>query len=241
MFASPELPSAMEARSIEFSKRCNGRRDDEFPTASCAALMLLGSDPTVDLPRLTSTKISDAFEDDRFAELIDDGVYSEPLRKLAGAWMNRTGKNGRPAIAVDRPLLFSISHNLPDGRKLALKVIETGGRFQAMYYSLLTLAHFQNKDDLKVVEPLLTSTTVLWPVGNRTAQQFSDDFKSTYTVQVRDVALVVSAHLRGRNPVDFGSSARPSPTTVFDVYSLGFDKDDARLAAIKAYQAAYPQ
>ena len=141
---------------------------------------------------------------------------------------------------MDRPLLFAMEHSIPEGRTLALRVIESGGRFQAMYYSLLCLAHFRNTDDLKLVESLLEAPTVLWPVGTRSADQFSDDFKSTYKVQTRDVALAVAAHLRNRNPTEFGSSATPSPLTVFDVYSLGFDTDEDRAAAIAKYRRAFP-
>lgn len=240
MFGSPELSSTLDARSSDFSTRCNGRRNEPFPTASCAALMLLGSDSTLDLPRLTSPNISDAFDDERFDDLINEGVYSDCLRRLVGAWMHRSNSNGRPAIAVDRPLLFSMEHSIPEGRTLALRVIESGGKFQTMYHSLFCIAHFRNADDLKVVESLLEAPTVLWPVGNRNAKQFSDDFESTYTVQTRDVALAVAAHLRNRNPTDFGSSARPSPLTVFDVYSLGFDTDEDRAAAIAEYRRAFP-
>ncbi len=240
LFASPELSGLMESRSREFSKLCNGRRDVPFPVATCAALMLLGSDSTLDLQRLTSTQISDAFSDPRFGELVDEGVYAPCLRRLAGAWMNRTSKTGRPAIAVDRPLLFAIEHDLEEGRTLALKSIQTGAKFQSMAYSLLCIAKFRNADDLKVVEPLLESGTTLWPLANQKNKQLPTDPTNTYSIQIRDVALVVASYLRQRNPADFGSAAQPSDATVFDFYSLGFEREEDRTAAIAKYRMAYP-
>lgn len=241
LFSSPELAGQMESRSREFAKLCNGRRDVPFPVATCAALMLLGSDSSLDLPRLTSTQISDAFSDPRFGELVDEGVYAPCLRRLAGAWMNRTNKNGRPAIAVDRPLLFAIEHDLEEGRTLALTSIRTGTKFQSMAYSLLCLAKFRRTEDLRVVEPLLESEAVLWPLANQKNKSLpGSDPTSTYSVQIRDVALVVAASLRQRNPAEFGSSAKPSDATVYDFYSLGFENDSDRNAALTAYRTSFP-
>lgn len=242
MFASPELSATLELRSVEFSKLCTGRGGvNNFPTASCAALMWLGSNSEIELKRITSTNISDAFDNQRYSELIAEGTYSVYLRRIAGAWMNRSWKNGRSAIAVDRPLLFAMKHQIPEGRLLALRTIESGAKFQSMYYSILCVASFGNEDDLKVIEPLLDAPTVLWPVRNESAQKHSPDFASTYTIQSRDVALAAAVHLRKRSPEEFGSSAQPSSETVFDVYSLGFDTDESRKTAIDSYRKAFPK
>lgn len=155
--------------------------------------------------------------------------------------MNRTNRNGRPAIAVDRPLLFAIEHDVEEGRTLALNSIRTGAKYQSMAYSLLCLAKFRRAEDLKVVEPLLESESVLWPLANQKNKLLpTGDPTSTYRVQIRDVALVVAASLRQRDPSDFGSLAQPSDTTVYDFYSLGFEKDADRIAAINSYRTSFP-
>ena len=235
LFTPRELPAILESRSAEFARLCNGRSEDEFPIASCIALMLLASESETTLIRATSTNISDALDDPRFSKLITDGVHAAIVREVTSEWLKR------PGIAADRPLLFSIQHELPVGRSIAHRIIETQSRRQDMYYSLLCLARLNDSIDLPVVESLLETPTTLWPPRGQLVQRLlpNRDVESSFSVQTRDVALAVAIHLRGAAPEDYGIPVRPSEVTFFVVDSLGFDNDEARAVALAKYRAQF--
>ena len=235
MFAPREIPTLLESRSAEFARLCHGRSDDEFPIASCIALMLLGSESETRLIRFTSTNISDALDDERFSKLITDGVHAEIVRAVTSEWLKR------PGIAADRPLLFSIKYELPVGRSIAHRIIEAQSRRQDMYYSLMCLARLNSPEDLPLVESLLETPATLWPPRGQLVQELLPDRKvgGNFSVQTRDVALAVAIHLRGGDPADFGIPALASEKTVFVVDSLGFDNDDARAAALARYRSQF--
>jgi len=236
MFSAKELSTDLEARSMAFSALLNGDRDEAFPIASCVALMLLGSDPNTRLIRATASNISDALEDPRLDRLVEEGVHADVLKAVIGAWINR------PRIAADRPLLFSIKHQLPAGRTLACSVIQSRAANQSMYYALLCLAALGSADDLPIVESVMNSSVILWPPRGQTVETLLPDKKvnSRFTVRTGDVALTVAIHLRGRKPRDFGIPVIPSDETVYIVHSLGFENDETREAAFARYRDQFP-
>jgi hypothetical protein len=236
MFSARELSNELEARSIAISELLNGDPDEEFPVASCVALMLLGSDSNTRLIRTTASNISDALEDPRFDRLVEEGVHAKTLKAIIGAWINR------PGIAADRPLLFAIRHQLPAGRTLAHTVIQSQTANQSMYYALLCLAALGSADDLPIVESVMNVNAVLWPPRGQTVETLLPDrtVNSLFSVQTRDVALTVAIRLRGRKPRDFGIPVITSDETVYIVHSLGFENDEARSAVFARYRREFP-
>ena len=92
LFATPrDLSALLESRTAELAIKCNGRSDEEFPVASVAAVMLLGSDSETRLIRGTSTNISSALDDPRFSHLITDGIHAKTLRAIVESWIVRPG------------------------------------------------------------------------------------------------------------------------------------------------------
>jgi hypothetical protein len=227
VFRSRDLSEQLELRSREFSELCTGRETDTFPEAMCAALMLIGSDPAVNLRRLTSAHISDAMKDPRFTRLIQDSDRAEFWRTMLGEWINR------PGIAVDRPLLFAAENTLEVGRDLARRTISGPARSQSRYYAMLCIAKLGHAEDLPLIESQLPSNRVLWP--SRAVPGLSAD----YSVQTRDVAVAVALHLRGRTPEEFGMSVRRDDATVFDVTSLGFDSEASRNRILEQYRKEF--
>jgi hypothetical protein len=228
VFQSGDLPEQLELRCREFSEICNGRQTEPFPEAMCAALMLIGSDPEVDLRRLTSAHISDAMKDSRFIRLIQDSDRAEFWRTMLGEWINR------PGIAVDRPLLFSAENNLEIGRNLARKTISGPSRNQSRYYAMLCIAKLGHAEDLPLIESQLSSNRVLWP------SRAIPGLRADYSVQTRDVAVAVALHLRGRSPEEFGmADVQRLEATVFDVTSLGFDSEDSRNRILEQYRKEF--
>lgn len=234
-FAPDDLSAELETRSAEFSRQCHGRDDEPFPIASALGLMLLASDADVRLLRATSTNISDALDDPRFEQLLEEGAFADVITAVTSAWMKR------PGISAERPLIFCMRHELPAGVDIAKRVIESQSRRQDMAWSLLCLASLNDTNSLPLVESLLETPAQLWPPRGQAVQDLLPDreIKSTYAVQTRDVALAVAIHLRGRTPGDFGFDADSSELTVFALESLGFDTDDERLAAIAEYRRQF--
>ena len=236
LFAPNELSAVLETRSAEIAKECNGLLDEEFPIASVASVMLLGSESETRLRRATSTNISSALDDQRFSQLITDGVHAKTLRAIAEVWISRAGQ---PGVAAERPLLFSMQHKLPAGRTAAIRIIESKSSRPDMIYSLLCLASLNSTDDLPLIESLFENKTVLWPqrgqvVKNR--EPGAPPFDTNYNVQTRDVALAAAAHLRRISPSAVGMQARESDLTVFAIDSIGFTREEARTKAIAEYK-----
>ncbi len=236
LFAPNELSAMLETRSAEIAKECDGVVDEEFPVASVAAVMLLGSEPETRLRRATSTNISSALDDHRFSKLITDGVHAIALRAIAEVWISRAGQ---PGVAAERPLLFSMQHNLKSGRTVAIRIIESKSSRPDMIYSLLCLASLNSTDDLPLIESLMENDSVLWPQRGQIVKNQNPGaptFDTNYKVQTRDVALAAAAHLRRISPNEVGMNIRESDLTVFAMDSLGFSSNEARTKAIAEYK-----
>jgi len=237
LFAPSELPALLEGRTAELAKEFSGLVDEEFPIASVAAVMLLGSEPETRLIRVTSTDISSALDEPRFSKLITDGVHAKTLRAIGEAWIVRAGTT--TGIAAERPLLFSMKHDVKSGRTVALRIIKSKSNRPDMILSLLCLASLKCTEDLPLIESLLDNETILWPQrGQVVKEQVPGDppVDTNYNVRTRDVALVVAACLRDIQPDDIGSIARPSNVSLFTHDSLGFRTEQARTRALAAYR-----
>ena len=237
LFASRDLPALLERRTAELAKACNGLQGEEFPIASVSAVMLLASESNTRLIRATSTNISVVFDEPRFSELITVGVHAKTLRGLAEAWIIRTGSTA--GIAAERPLLFSMKHDLKSGRLVALRIVKSKSSRPDMILSLLCLAKLKSTEDLLLIESLLENDTILWPErgqGVKVRIVGEPPIGTNYKVQTRDVALVAAAYLRDIELEEIGHKARTSNVTLFAHDSLGFDTDEARVAAFAAYR-----
>jgi hypothetical protein len=239
MFFASDLSDYLEERSKVLRAACDGQSEEDFPVASAAALMLIGSDENVVLRRATSTNISESLQDARFGKLITDGYHAGILRAVTSEWLKR------PGIAIDRPLLISMEHRLPVGREIAIRTLERKVFNQSSAYSLLYLGLLQQTDALREVEKVMNDDTAsrsIWPLRGKAVSDLLSgrEVKSTYSVQVRDVALAVAIHLRGRQPREFGMQVSSSESQLFTLDSMGFNSDEDRNAAFSQYRAAFP-
>lgn len=233
LFAPNDFPALLESRTATLARECNGRHDEEFPIASFAAVMLLGSEPETRLIRATSTSISSALDEPRFSELITDGVHANTLRAITEAWI------ARPGIAAERPLRFSMKHELQSGRTVAIRIIKSKSNRPDMILSLLCLAKLKSTQDLPLIESLFDNETILWPQRGQVVQEQvpgGPPVDTNYKVRTRDVALVAAAWLREIQPEDIDLKARTSNVTLFAYDSLGFPTDEARNKAFAAYR-----
>jgi hypothetical protein len=191
--------------------------------------MLLGSEPRPRLIRATSTNISEALDDPRFSKLITDGVHAKTLRAIAEAWIVREG------IAAERPLLFSMQHDLKAGRTVAIRIIESKSNRPDMILSLLCLAKLKSSEDLPLIESLFDNETILWPQRGQIVMPPLPG-GATYSVRTRDAALVAAAYLGNIAPDDIGFKARTSSVTLFARDSIGFSKDEDRRQALADFR-----
>ncbi|MFO1001117.1 MAG: hypothetical protein U0936_12300 [Planctomycetaceae bacterium] len=240
MFSSSELSEQLEESSQRLREACTGELEEEFPVASAAALMLIASDEGVVLRRATSTNISESLQDSRFGKLVNDGVHAKTLKAVTSEWLRR------PGIAVDRPLLLSMEYHLPVGREIAMRTLERPVYSQSAAYSLLCLGSLRTADALPEVERVLRDAAAarpIWPPRGTNVEDLATarEVKSTYSVQVRDVALAVAIHLRGKRPQDFGVDVMSSEKQLFTLDSMGFNNDEERDAAIARYRTSYPE
>lgn len=238
LFNPQGLPDALEQRSSELVRLFDDRSDKPFPAESYAAILLLASNPATRLPRATSTNISSALADERLEKLIRDGQHKDLFRSLISRWIER------PGIATERPLLFAVRHELAAGRVVARRVIQSRSNRPDMIMAMLALGRLGDKTDIELLESQMTVETVLWPLRNQPVVRNLPDGPirdTNYSVQTRDIALVVATHLRGRPPTDLGLKVELSEETVFAVESLGFESAESRAAAFAAYRAAFPK
>lgn len=227
LYAPQKLSGLLEIRARNFETLCHGRVSEEFPAATAAALMLIGSDERVRLVRGTSHDISRCFDDPRFSSLIRTGDFSQQLTALSEAWMLRS------RIAPDRPLIFAIRHRLPAGRKLALRVLAERRRGPRVFYAAMAVAALGSREDLPVLESLLQDMTVIWPPA---AAVRLDDSSGSYRVEVRDAILLAAAHLRSISPADLGMAVRRSAETLYRLDTAGFSLEENRQRALQEYR-----
>lgn len=234
LFAPKDVSVLLENRTAELSRRFNGNVGEDFPVASVAAVMLLGSESQTRLIRATSTNISDALDDPRFNQLISEGVHAKTLQAIVESWVVR------PGIAAERPLLFAMQHSLKSGSVVARRIIESGSSRPDMILSLLCLAKLNSTEDLQLIEDLMDNKTVLWPQRGQVVKMRSPDqlpFDTNYKVQTRDVALITAVTLRGLSPEQVGfKDVRESAETLYAIDSIGFSSDEARDKAVTIYR-----
>ncbi|MEI7701164.1 MAG: hypothetical protein WCK86_15300 [Planctomycetia bacterium] len=229
------LPAVLETRSKAFAESCNGRQDQPFAVATAMALMLIASDTDVRLLRATSSSISGCLDDPRFHTLVEHGVHFALLQRLVSAWIQR------PGISPDRPLIFAMQHRLPAGRNVALRVLQAAPRGPRGFYALMCLATLKNAEDLRFIESLLDSKSIVWPLKGTPAVQGTDSPPNTpdYQVQLCDVALITALHLRDAAMSLPDVQAVRSETTLYRLDSLGYQDDVHRRRALDAYRMRF--
>jgi hypothetical protein len=105
----------------------------------------------------------------------------------------------------------------------------------------MCLATLKNAEDLRFVESLLDSKSIVWPLKGTPAAQGTDSPPNTptYQVQLCDVALITALHLRDAAMSLPDLQAVRSETTLYRLDSLGYQDDVHRRRALDAYQMRF--
>jgi len=104
-------------------------------------------------------------------------------------------------------------------------------RAPAFHYATLVLGKYGGKEDLPLLEPLLKNKTVIhtWNKGK---------VKKPIKTQICDLALVALLKIHNQDHKAFGfKHTVPNNEMIFQIYSMGFEDEKQREAAIAKWQA----
>jgi hypothetical protein len=206
----------------------SGRRE-QISAATVAALLLVGVEPDVQIDVQVGFIMYNFLSQSNSTQALSEGPQSETLRGLLEAWVAR----GNHESLGYYNLMLALRYNLKDaGLALGRKVIATHGASpNALQNAAIAVGKYGNKDDRKLLEPLLNNTTVCHTWSN-------PQFKNLIKTEIRDVALVMLLRMTEQEPKDYGFNLlQPTPITVYQIYSFGFPEQADRDAALGKWNA----
>ena len=202
-------------------------------TARMAALLLAVCSTDIPLNDAVGTRVSQLFHQSRMANDISDKSDDQPLRRLLGAWVQRTADGNLAFQSVWLAMRFQLKEGLAPAVNL-LKRGEQQPYVRQM--AILAIGKLGQREHIPLLEPLLSDTASCNPNP--------EEAKTPYRCEIRDVALCAMIHLYGRKPKEFGfEKIQPHPQTLFNQNSMGFDSAAQRTAAVarwKAWQEKQP-
>lgn len=197
------------------------------PTARMAALLLAVCSTEVALNDAVGTRVSQLFHQSRMANEISDKADDQPLRRLLGAWVQRTADGNLAFQSVWLAMRFQLKEGLVPAVNL-LKRGEQQPYVRQM--AILAIGKLGQREHIAVLEPLLSDAASCNPNP--------DEAKTPYRSEIRDVALCAIIHLHGRKPKDFGfEKIQPHPQTLFNQNSMGFESPAQRTAAVACWKS----
>jgi RNA polymerase sigma factor (sigma-70 family) len=153
------------------------------------------------------------------------GILLE-VRRLFAAWLAVRADSGIVAHGLWLATFHDIKESIPAAR--AALADEKTDR-EARGFAALAVGHLGSKDDLPLLEKVLTDDRVFQQTQFTTA-----GVVMPVTCQVRDAALAAVLHLRGQDPVDYGFSMyqkRKDPDLMKKYHLVGFFDSEGRDAA----------
>ncbi len=160
----------------------------QISLADVLAMLFISSDPSVPVSDVARQQTANLLYQPAFSTAVRNGPRADQVRKVFGAWV---GEARGPA--AQQAMNMALQYNLKEGLDIARKLIdqkEYGGGM-----AIIAVGKLGAKDDLSMLEPLLTNNTVLLNVN------FNN---KPGTTEVRDVALGMMVHLSGQSIRDYG-------------------------------------
>jgi hypothetical protein len=172
--------------------------DNIFATrADITYFLFASSDERIRKHERGASRASILLNGNQLTKAITDGENSQPLRKLFLDWM----ENEPQSYLQQRAFTIAAQANLKEALPIALKLLEKSG--QQTYNKaqiMITLVKLGSKEHIPALEKYLEDKTSIGNVGFGNGQ--------TMSVEVRDVAMGVSALLAGQKLADFGFESR---------------------------------
>jgi hypothetical protein len=222
--------------AADFARRCGELQNalryarEQITLGSVTALLFLAGDERMDVPDSTGAMLYSFCYQNAFKTAIEGGKHRDTLRTLLGHWV-RTSEGAWTAY---QSLMMAMRYNLKEGLNPARKMLAEGANTPQHYkqYALLAIAKLGTVENVPNLERSLSDKTVC---SRQTVRNGNN--RSEYQTQIRDVALVATIHLHGKNPKDFGfERATPNSQYLYSTSTLGFQKEEEREAAFKKWQ-----
>lgn len=198
--------------------------------ASIAAIAFVVSDPTTELPRDARSAAESIFEMGVTRKALSPKMgNNQLLRKLAGAWVSRSGSQYQK-------LIMSLKYSLPEALPLAESIVRSKARGKRMEYALHLIGKLGGEDQVPLLESMLANDVILSKRMVRAVdkKKTGERVLVAYDYRVRDLALAMLWHLHGEHPARHGfdpKRMRPHQWYLFALESMGFTSDEQRAAA----------
>lgn len=230
----PRLAKQLEVRCQELQSLLYTGDDQELTLGTAAAFYFLAADARIPLSEVASSQICNLFNyRPAVQQAMSAGEFSQPIRKLLGAWVAR---DVEPMVA-NQHFVMALQYGLKEALDPAVRLLKSpGADAQVRQYALHVVGRFGGKDHLPTLAPLLDDKSVV--------MTFEVKPGKTSEVQIRDIALGFTLHLAGLPPAEYGfSQPQKQGQWVYMPGTLRFNETTARDAAFKkwaAWLAAHP-
>lgn len=193
---------------------------------SMAAMMFVSCHEELRPTTETLHRLHEAAFQQVFKNALQRGPRKEALRKLVNAWIRATLHEADLYAHVR----LALHHELDAGAQAGLKLLDQRGLPpDAQILAILAVGRFGTADDIPALEQHLE---------NRFNVLSQPRPEGDVVTQVRDVVLAVLLHLAGENLADYGlKHVQKSTETLYDVSTIYFESDDARVAALNKWRS----
>jgi hypothetical protein len=185
--------------------------------ADMAAVMLVASDPKVQMPNFSSYMVGNFLYQQTVRNALT-GNKQTPFRKLVLAWIERQvgDDNG-----LQYALQMAVNLELKECLDLAVKAAkEKKVKGQGLGAVLTTIGKMGGKEHLPLLEAQLNDTTVIGNFGIN---------RGSGTTEVRDAALAMLVHMTKQSHKDYGFLfAEANAGLMFNSVFLGFTNNAER-------------
>lgn len=238
-YDGPQIEEVFRDRLNAFQVALPNRRVTQLNFPSILTMLFVGADTRVKLAENEILLVSSLAQ--RLSATVrrppsDAKVgltTAEVYRKLVDKWLKREVDGN----ALYGNMSLAISCELPEAASLGLRYAEVtptaNSRAIAIRksHAIMAVARFGSAEHTQRLKPLLEDVTVTYEERDPKSKQ------SSYSVQVRDVALAALMKLDGMDPKENGfTRLAVHPVTVYTSNTIGFTTDELRAAARKAWE-----
>jgi len=187
-------------------------------------LLSIGSDPTLQDRFQGVTQFYSLLYYPSTKQAMMAGPHRQMLLVLLEKWVVAAASTGS-----QYGISIALKYDLEEaGLQQALRIIEQGTTHGSLLqYAIICVGRFGGEHHVEQLKPLLDNETVCHTWSNTQLKK-----NGTIKIQVRDVTLVITLRLLGKDPADYGFKLlRESPETLYYVYTFGFIEEEERQAA----------
>ena len=213
----------VEERSQELQQYIQTTNRDA-PLGTIVALLAVSAARHEEVSDETHPKLFHFCHQAEFKAAIDAGPRREILRRMVGTLIREADSLWSLYYVLDLAMKYDLEEGLPQ----ALAVLNNRtSQPHIRQLAVLTVGKLGDETHLEAVESLLDddTRTSTHTINNR-----------VYHQQLRDMALAVAVHLRGRDPREVGfDGVSGHEYMLFNSSTIGFPDDESRRAALEKY------